>query len=113
MNKDFGVRRFPLVRLQFVEAMLIKHGFINRKILMNALGIESAMASRDMAFYSTLNDTIYLNHATKRWEAMKDFLPVPELLTINADDFLTAAGVVFGFKLGEIPRTKTEFGVIK
>lgn len=109
---DLGLRRFPHMRLQFIEAMLIEHGFITRKILMAALGIESAMSSRDMALYSTLNDTIYLNHSYKRWEAGDHFIPIG-LLEVPADEYLTAAGVVFGFELGEIPRTKTEFGVIK
>lgn len=109
---DLGIRRFPLMRLQFIEAMFIAHGFITRKILMNALGIESAMASRDMAFYSTLNDTVYVNHSTKRWEAMPEFRAVAGLLTVDAAEYLSASGVVFGFTLGEIPKTKTEFGVI-
>lgn len=111
--ENLGLRRFPLMRLQFIEAMLIEHGFITRKILKAALGIESAMASRDMAFYSTLNNTIYLNHANKRYEVKENFKAVDGLLSVNAAGYLTAAGVVFGFELGEIPRTKTEFGVIK
>lgn len=110
---NLGIRRFPRIRLQFIEAMLIEHGFITRKILTSALGVEAAMASRDMAFYSNLNETIRLNHATKRWEVTDKFVPLDGLLSINAADYLAAAGVVFGFELGEIPRTKTEFGVIK
>lgn len=108
-----GLRRFPLMRLQFIEAMLIEHGFISRKIVMAALGIESAMSSRDMAFYATINGTIRLNHARKRWEATGAFKPVDGLLSVSASDYLAAAGVVFGFELGETSRTKTEFGVIK
>lgn len=110
---DFGLRRFPLIRLQFIDAMFAEHGFITRKILTSALGIEAAMASRDLAFYSTINDTVYLNHSVKRWEAMKEFLPVAGLLNVSASDYLVSAGVVFGFELGDVPRTKTEFGVIK
>lgn len=110
---DLNLRRFPLIRLQFIEAMLIEHGFINRKIISSALGVEVAMASRDMAVYSKLNETICLNHATKRWEVTDQFAPLDGLLRVKAADFLSAAGVVFGFELGEIPRTKTEFGVIK
>lgn len=110
---NLGIRRFPLIRLQFIEAMFIEHGFITRKILTSALGVEAAMASRDMAAYSNLNETIRLNHATKRWEVTEQFAPLDGLLSVNAADYLSAAGVVFGFELGEIPRTKTEFGVIK
>lgn len=110
---DLGLRRFPLMRLQFIEAMLIEHGFITRKILTAALGVEAAMASRDLAFYSTLNKTVYLNYSMKRWEAMESFSPVAGLLDVNAAEYLAAAMTVFGFELGEIPRTKTEFGVIK
>ena len=110
---NLGLRSFPLIRLQFIEAMLIEHGFITRKILTSALGIEAAMASRDMAFYSNINETIHLNHSTKRWEVTEQFAPLDGLLSVNAAEFLSAAGVVFGFELGEIPRTKTEFGVIK
>lgn len=112
-QKDFGLRRFPLMRLQFIDAMFAEHGFVTRKILTNALGIESAMASRDLAFYSIINNTVYLNHAVKNWTAADDFTPVSGLLTVSASEYLAAAGVVFGFELGEIPRTKTEFGVIK
>lgn len=110
---SFGLRRFPLMRLQFIDAMFAEYGFVTRKILMNALGIESAMASRDLAFYSTINDTVYLNHAVKRWTAADDYKPVSGLLTVSASEYLTAAGIVFGFKLGEVPRMGTEFGVIK
>lgn len=110
---NLGLRRFPLTRLQFIEAMLVEHGFITRKILTSALGIEAAMASRDLAVYSNLNKTIRINHAKKRWEATEQFMPVAGLLSVNAADYLSATGVVFGFELGEIPRTKTEFGVIK
>ena len=110
---NLGLRRFPLMRMQFIDAMLTEHGFITRKILMAALGIESAMASRDMAIYSTLNNSVYLNHSNKRWEAEEGFMPVEGLLTVNAADYLAAAGMVFGFELGDIPSTKVEFGVIK
>ncbi|MDK9585439.1 hypothetical protein [Lelliottia wanjuensis] len=110
---NLGLRRFALMRQQFIDAMFIEHGFITRKILMAALGIESAMASRDMAIYSALNDNVLLNHSKKRWEVTEGFSPVEGLLSINAADYLTAAGVVFGFELGDIPRTKVEFGVIK
>ncbi|HHT0956261.1 hypothetical protein [Enterobacter kobei] len=108
-----GLRSFQAIRLQFIEAMLIEHGFISRKILTSALGIEVAMASRDMALYSTLNSTASLNHSTKRWEAKPDFKPTGVLGRVCAADYLAAAGVVFGFKLGDIPSGKTEFGVIK
>lgn len=116
----YGLRSFPLMRIEFkdlmrikfIEAMFIEYGFITRKIITDALGIESAMASRDMAFYSTINATIHLNRATRRWEATRDFIPVG-LLSGDANNYLAACGVVFGFELGEILRTKTEFGVIK
>lgn len=108
-----GIRRFPLTRLQFIEAMLIEHGFINRKILMAALGVEAAMSSRDMAQYAKINNTVTWNRVLKRWEKTADFKPVDGLLRVNAADYLRAAGVVFGFVLGEIPTTKTELGVIK
>ncbi|WP_429913807.1 hypothetical protein [Klebsiella pneumoniae] len=107
------IRRFQLIRIQFIEAMLIEHGFVTRKILVAALGLEAAMSSRDLALYATLNDTVYLNHTTKRWEATGDFTPVSGLLHVGAKDFLTAAGVVFGFELGATPREKTELGVIR
>ncbi|MDM3027469.1 hypothetical protein OGX80_21910 [Citrobacter sp. CK194] len=108
-----NLRRFPLMRLQFIEAMFIEHGFVSRKIITAALGIEAAMASRDMATYSTLNDTVYINHSAKRWEAMPEFRAVDGLLAVNAAEYLAASGVVFGFTLREISRTKTELGVIK
>lgn len=110
---ELRLRRFPAMRLQFIEAMFIEHGFISRKILTSALGIETAMASRDLALYSTLNSTAFLNHAAKRWESTSDFKPTGILGCISAADYLAAAGVVFGFKLGDIPCSKTEFGVIK
>lgn len=108
-----GLRRFVLIRLQFIEAMLIEHGFINRKTLVAALGIEVAVASRDLALYSNLNTSIYMNTARKGWEAKADFKPVDGLLHVSAADYLAAAGTVFGFALGETTVTKTEFGVIK
>jgi hypothetical protein len=109
---NLGLRRFALMRMQFIDAMFVEHGFVTRKILMEALGIESAMASRDMAIYSNLNDGVCLNK-NKRWVVTERFAPVEGLLSVNAADYLTAAGVVFGFELGDIPRTKVEFGVIK
>jgi hypothetical protein len=101
------------MRLQFIEAMFIEHGFINRKTLTAALGIESAMASRDLATYSTINSSVCINTAKKRWEVTENFKPVDGLLSVSAADYLAAAGTVFGFLLGEVTRTKTEFGVIK
>lgn len=110
---NLNLRRFPLMRLQFIEAMLIEHGFVSRKIITGALGIECAMASRDLAVYSTLNSTVSINRTTKRWEVMEVFVPTPGLLNVDAGTFLAAAGVVFGFELGEVTRSKTELEVIK
>ena len=110
---NLEIRRFQFIRIQFIEAMLIEHGFVTRKILVAALGLEVAMSSRDLAFYATLNDTVHLNHTTKRWEVAEDFTPISGLLHVSAKDFLTAAGVVFGFELGEVPSGKTELGVIR
>ncbi|WP_436882588.1 hypothetical protein [Enterobacter asburiae] len=110
---SLDLRRFALIRLQFIEAMFIEHGFINRKTLVSAIGIESVMASRDLALYSSLNTSVCMNTTRKRWEVKGDFKPVDGLLHVSAADYLAAAGVVFGFKLGETTRTKTEFGVIK
>lgn len=107
------LRRFPLIRLQFIEAMLIEHGFVSRKIITAALGIEAAMASRDLATYSTLNDMVYINHSAKRWEAMPEFRAVDGLLAVDAAEYLAASGMVFGFELGEVTRSKTELEVIK
>lgn len=109
--RDLGLKKQVLIRQQFIDAMLVEHGFITRKILIDALGIEAVTASRDLATYAALNNTVYLNRKLKRWERLEHFKPVEGLSHLPASTFLPAFGKVFNVRFGDVV-VKAEFGVI-
>ncbi|EMK1731220.1 hypothetical protein V8N76_004526 [Salmonella enterica] len=112
MADVLGIRRPVLTRLRFIEAMLVRHRFVNRRLLTGVFGLQTAMASKDLALYASLNPTVHMNYHTKNWEPEAEFVPLAGLLHMPAADYLVAIGKVFDVEFGMVT-LKTEFGVLK
>ncbi|HFU2857235.1 TPA: hypothetical protein ACGQ50_000772 [Enterobacter cloacae] len=87
-----------LIRMQFVEAMLVLRGSVSRIDVAQMFEIAPACVTRDIARYRIKNPRFYYNSATRRYEVEKDFQPVPKFLHVSHDLFVDALEVVTGYK---------------
>lgn len=108
----FNVKRAVLLRMQFIDAMFTVYGYVSRRLLIQVFEYESASASRDLQMYVKANSSVYLNHATRRWEANGGFKPLEGLCHIQSEELIQIIERLYDIKLALVP-VRTELAAVK
>lgn len=103
---------FALLRLRFIEAILITHGCINRQLIIGMFGVTEPTASRDLRAYREINSGVVFNHSLKQYVCTDDFMPSKDLLHIEAGWFISMTERLFNKKVGMVAH-KQNLGVIE
>lgn len=102
---------FALLRLRFIEAILITHGCINRQLIIGMFGVNEPTASRDLRAYRERNGGVVLDRSLKHYVCTNDFMPSKDLLHIEASWFISMIERLFNKKIGMVVQ-KQNLGVI-
>lgn len=79
------------IRLQLIDALLTRQGFVNREHLIRVFDMSPASASRVLREYRAMNgEGIEFNPSLKRWEVRQGFEPAHGLLRMSPMEFLAA-----------------------